>query len=44
MKIRAILYNWKTADREEVGFSLSNRPKRYENTPGWHHARCYDRF
>ena len=34
MKIRAILCNGKTADRIEVGFSLSNRPKISENTPG----------
>ena len=26
-KIRAILYNWKMADRIEAGFSLGNRPK-----------------
>ena len=25
---------WKTADRIEVGFSLSKKPKRSENTPG----------
>ena len=33
MKIRAILYNWKTADLIEMGFPLSNRTKRSENTP-----------
>ena len=27
LKTRAILYNWKTADWKEVGFSLNNRPK-----------------
>ena len=32
MKIRAI--NWKTTDRMEPGFSLINRPKRAEDTPG----------
>ena len=36
-------YNGKTADGIEVGFSLSNRPKLFENTPGWYHVRCYDR-
>ena len=41
MKIGAILYNWKTAERIEVGFSLSNRDKLAEITPGRHHARTY---
>ena len=27
-KIRAILYNWKTADEIEAGFSLNKRAKR----------------
>ena len=40
-KIRAILCHWKTADRIETGFSLENRPKRVENTPGFHHERSY---
>ena len=34
MNIRTILYKGKTADRFEVGFSLSNRPKPPENMPG----------
>ena len=33
-KNQAILYNWKTAHRMEAGFSLKNRPRRFENTPG----------
>ena len=40
----SILYNWKTADRMEAGFSLSDRPEQAENTPGRHHARSYHRF
>ena len=44
MKIRDILYNGKTADRIEVGFSFSNRPKLSENTPGGHHASSYHSF
>ena len=39
MKTKAILYNWKTVDRFKAGFSLSNRPKKCENTSDWHHAR-----
>ena len=30
-KIRAILYNWKTADPIEAGFSVNKRAKRVEN-------------
>ena len=30
----AILYNWKTADRIESGFTLNNRAKKAENMPG----------
>ena len=30
-KIRAILYNWKTADRIEEGIFLNNRAERAEN-------------
>ena len=32
MKIRAILYKWKTADRSEVEYYLSNRPIRSDST------------
>ena len=42
-KIRAILYNWKTADRIET-ISLRNRAEWAENTADWHHARSYHRF
>ena len=34
LKIRAIPYNWKTADQSEAGISLNNRPKRGENMHG----------
>ena len=34
MNLWDILYDWKTADWMEAGFSLNNRPKRAENTPG----------
>ena len=44
IKIHASLWNWKKADRIEAGFRLNNRPKRAENTPGWHQARSYHRF
>ena len=30
MKIKAILYNWKRANRMEAGFSLNNRAKRVD--------------
>ena len=43
-KIRTILYDWKTDDRIEAGFSLNNRAKRVENRSGWHHARSYRRL
>ena len=43
-KFRAILYNWKTADRIEAGFSLNKRVKRAENKSDWHHARSNHRF
>ena len=33
-KIYAVLYNWKMAVRIEAGFSLNNKPKTAENTPG----------
>ena len=33
-EIRAMLYKWTTAHRIEEGFSLQNRTKRAENTPG----------
>ena len=33
MKIRVILYNWKTAHWMEEEFSLNNRAKRSENKP-----------
>ena len=39
MNIKAILNNWQTADRLVAGLRLIYRPKRSENTPGWHHAR-----
>ena len=38
MKMRTIVYNWKTDDLMETGFSSNIRPKRAENTPGCHHA------
>ena len=31
-------------DPIETGFSLNNRPKRAENTSGWHHARSCHLF
>ena len=34
MKIRAIVYDWKTTDCIEAGLSLNNRPKQAENKPG----------
>ena len=40
-KIHAILYNWKTANRIEEGFSLNNTAKRAENATGWYHACSY---
>ena len=40
----AILYNWKTADRMEVGYSLNNRAKQVENAPDSHDAQNYDSF
>ena len=43
-KIRAILHNWKTVNRIEVGFSLNNRAKRAENTPIRLQASSYHRF
>ena len=43
MNIRAILYNEKMTEQIWVGFSLSNKPKRSENTPDLHYARSYDR-
>ena len=33
-KIKAIVYNRKTADWMETGISSNIRPKRTENTPG----------
>ena len=42
MKIRAILYSREKYDGIEVVFSLRNRPKRSENTPGLHHALFSD--
>ena len=38
------IYNWKTADRIEEGFSLKRRAKRAENKSYRHHARSYHRF
>ena len=32
--LRAVFYTFKTADRIEVGSSLTNMPKRAETTPG----------
>ena len=43
-KIRAILYNRKTAHQIEAGFTLSNGIKGAENTTDWHHPRSYHRF
>ena len=43
-KIRAILYNTKTADRIEAEFSLKKRAEITENKSSWHHARWYHRF
>ena len=40
INIRAVLYNWKTANRMETGFSLNNRPKRLV----YHYARSSHRF
>ena len=34
LKIRAVLYNWKTADQIDAEFFLNNRPKGAENPPG----------
>ena len=44
LSLGATLYNWNTADRMKGGFSLNNRPKRAENTPGCHHAPNYRRL
>ena len=33
-KVRTIPYKWERANLMEAGFSLYNRPKRAENTPG----------
>ena len=44
MKIMAILYNWKTTEQMEAGFSLNNTNKQDENTYGCHHARSYPSF
>ena len=43
-KIWAILYNWKTANLIEAGFSLNIRAKQSENKFDWHHAYSYYRF
>ena len=39
IKICAILFNWKTANRIEAGVSLNKRAKRAENKSDCHHAR-----
>ena len=43
-RIGAIPYNWTNADHMETEFSLNNRHKRAENTPGWYHAINYHLF
>ena len=40
LKIKAILYYRKAADRMANGFSLNNRPKRAEITPG----KCFPQY
>ena len=34
---KKFLYNRRTTDWMEMGFSLKYKPKRAENTPGWYH-------
>ena len=44
LKKWAILYNWTTTDRMEIGFSSNNWPKRAANTPGCYHVPINHQF
>ena len=44
LNIGVILHSWETADRMKSGYSLNYRPKRSENTPGWHHTLSHHRL
>ena len=39
-----LLYNYNNSDPMEAGFTLNNRSKRVNITPGWHHGLNYHHF